>query len=79
MHEIFLKLESINLFIRTFIAMKNHIQRVENQNKEICIFIKLNRDLDIFNDAVQTDVKVIFNAVDGELSLERKNNFVLKI
>jgi hypothetical protein len=38
--------------------MKHHCQKVENQNKEICMLIKVNYDLDRhhFNDAVQTDV-----------------------
>ena len=33
--------------------MKDHCQRVENQNKEICTLIKVNRDLDLrrYNDA----------------------------
>ena len=66
-------MESINLFIRTFVVIKNHFQRVENQNKEICTFIKVNRNFDVhcFNDIVQTDVEVIFNTIGDELPLER--------
>ena len=61
-------MERINLFVRSFVAMKDHCQRVENQNKEICMLIKVNRDLDLcrYNDAVQTDVAVIFSTADGE-------------
>ena len=33
--EIYLELGHFNLFVRSFIAMKNLSQRVENQNKEI--------------------------------------------
>ena len=73
MREISLELERINPFVRSFIAMKDHCQRVENQNKEICMLIKVNRDLDLrrYNDAVQTDVAVIFSTVDGEPPFER--------
>ena len=61
-------MERINPFVLSFIAMKDHCQRVENQNKEICMLIKVNRDLDLrrYNDTVQTDVAVIFSTVDGE-------------
>lgn len=73
MREISLELERIHPFVRSFIAMKDHCQRVENQNKEICMLIKVNRDLDLrrYNDAVQTDVAVIFSTVDGESPFER--------
>ena len=48
--------------------MKHHCQRVENQNKEICMLIKVNYDsnLHCFNDTVQTNV-----AVDSEPPFER--------
>ena len=61
MPEISLELERSNPFVRSFIAMEHHCQRVENQNKEICMLIKVNYDLDLrcFNDAVQTDVAVM--------------------
>ena len=73
MLKISLELQCINLFIQSFIAMKHHCQIVENQNREICMFIKVNYDFDLchFNDAVQTDVAVIFSAVDGEPTFER--------
>ena len=55
MREISLELERVNPFVRSFIALKDHCQRVENQNKEICMLIKVNRGLDLcrYNDAVQ--------------------------
>lgn len=73
MHEISLELERSNPFVWSFIAMKNHCQRVENQNKEICMLIKVNHDLDLrrFNGVVQIDVAVIFSTVDGEPPFER--------
>jgi hypothetical protein len=73
MREISLELERINPFVRSFIAMKEHCQRVENQNKEICMLVKVNRDLDLrrYNDTVQTDVAVIFSTMDGEPPFER--------
>ena len=73
MREISLELECINPFVRSFIAMKDHCQRVENQNKDICMLIKVNHDLDLrrYNDAVQTDVAVIFSTVDDEPPFER--------
>jgi hypothetical protein len=53
--------------------LQENCQRVENQNKEICMLVKVNRDLDLrrYNDAVQTDVAVIFSTVDGEPPFER--------
>lgn len=77
MCEISLELECINPFVRSFIAMKDHCQRVENQNKVSCILINVNRDLDRhrYNDAIQTDVAVIFSTVDGEPPFEQ--NMVL--
>jgi hypothetical protein len=69
--EMSLELERINPFVRSFIAMKEHCQRVENQNKEICMLVKVNRDLRRYNDTVQTDVAVIFSTMDGEPPFER--------
>ena len=64
-------MERINLFTRLFISMEHHYQRVENQNKENCILIKVNHlDLRSFNDEIQTDVAIIFHAVDSEPSFE---------
>jgi hypothetical protein len=37
MREISLELERINPFVRSFIAMQDHCQRVENLNKEIFV------------------------------------------
>ena len=53
--------------------MKDHWQRVENQNKEICMLTKVNTNLDLrrFNDAVKTDAAIIFSTVDGEPTFER--------
>lgn len=45
MREISFELERSNPFVRSFIAMKDHCQRIENQNKEICMLIKVNHDL----------------------------------
>ena len=66
MREISLELERSNPYVWSFIAMKHHCHRVENQNK-------VNYDLGLhrFNDAVQTDVAVIFSTVDGEPHSER--------
>ena len=60
MREISLELEHSNSFVQSFIAMKHHCQRAENQNKEICMLIKVSYylDLRLFNDTVQTDVTV---------------------
>ena len=46
--------------------MKDDCQRVENQNTEICMLVKVSPDLDLhhFNGAVQTDLAVIFSIVD---------------
>ena len=72
MRGISLELEHSNPLVQSFIAMKHHCQRVENQNKEICMLIKVNYlDLRRFNDEVQTDVAVIFSTVDGESNFER--------
>ena len=72
MRELFFELESSNPFLRSYIRMKNHYRRVENQNKEICMLINVNCELDLRrnNDAVQIDVAVIFNTADGELPFE---------
>ena len=72
MREISLKLEHSTHFVWSFIAMKHHCERVENQNKEICMLIEVNYDLDLrrFNDPVQTDVAVIFSTVDDEPPFE---------
>ena len=73
MRSISLGLERSNPFIRSFIEVKHHYQRIENQNKEICMLIKVSHDLAVhrFNDAVQTDVAVIFSTLDGEPSFEQ--------
>lgn len=76
-----LELERSNPFVRSFIAMKDQCQRVENQNKDICMLIKVNHKLDLrrFNDAVQTDVAVIFSTVDGEPPFEQNMVCFLKV
>ena len=52
--------------------MKHHCQKVENQNKEICILIKVNYlDLRRFNDTVKTDVAEILITVDCDPPFER--------
>ena len=52
--------------------MKDHCQRVKNQNIEFCMLIKVNCDLHLchFNDAVQIDVAVMFSTVDSEPPFE---------
>lgn len=73
MHDISVQLQEVNPFVRSFLTMKDHCERTENINKEICMVIKVNRELDIrrYNDAIQTDVAVIFTTVDGEPPFER--------
>ena len=60
--------------------MKDHSQRIENQNKENAMLIKVNCDLDLhsFNDAVQTDEAVIFNTVNSEPLFEQNMISFLK-
>lgn len=73
MREISLELDRVNPFIRSFRTMKEHCDIAGNESKEICLVIKVNKNLDIrrYNDAVQTDVAVIFNNSDGEPPFER--------
>lgn len=73
MREIAVQLEGNNPFVRSFHTMHEYCERVENVQREVCMVIKVNRDFDIrrYNDAVQTDVAVIFNTIDGEPPFER--------
>ena len=45
LREISLELERSNPFLRSFIAMKHHCQRVKTQNKELYMLIKVNYEL----------------------------------
>lgn len=68
MQEIALELNNVNPFVRSFITMKEHCERVENATHELSMVITVNRNTDVrrFNDAIATDVAVIFKSIDGE-------------
>lgn len=64
-------LQRCNSFVRSFIQMKDFCDR--NEGREVYMAVKVNRVLDIrrYNDAIATDVAVIFSTVDGEPPFER--------
>lgn len=76
MREISFELNRVNPFVRTFISMRDHCQKPANQHKEMSLLITVNRDMSRiergrFNDALTTDVAVIFSTVDGEPPFDR--------
>ncbi|XP_065362023.1 uncharacterized protein LOC135955598 [Calliphora vicina] len=73
MRQISIELNRVNPFVRSFLSMKEYCDRFQNENREVYMVIKVNRELDLrrYNDATQTDVAVIFSTVDGEPPFER--------
>lgn len=83
------ELYSCDRYIQSFETMREYCSRPENVSREISLFIKVNKDLSSidmgrYNDAIATDVAVIFNSADGEPPFERnmicfpKNDGVLR-
>lgn len=66
-------LQTINPFVRSFMTMRDICNQHENAEKEISMFINVDRELDIrrYNDVTRTDVAVIFSTTDGEPPFER--------
>lgn len=73
MNNISRELNRINPFVQSFFTMKEHCQRVENSEHEMSMLITMNANTDVrrFNDAIATDVAVIFKSTDGEPPYER--------
>jgi len=73
LHQISVQLNEVNPFVQSFHTMKDFCEREPNIHKDVSMFITVNRGVDLrrYNDAVATDVAVIFSTVDGEPPFER--------
>lgn len=76
MRAISIELQRVNVFVRSFISMREYCGQPEHANKEMCLLITVNRniprtEMGRFNDALTTDVAVIFSTVDGEPPFDR--------
>lgn len=73
MREIANELNTVNPFVRSFFTMREYCNVRVGMNREVYMLITVNRQLDlrVYNDAISTDVAVIFSTIDGEPPFER--------
>lgn len=74
MKQIAHQLNAVNPYVKSFVSMCEFTKQPGNQYKEIHMEIKVARDSDLrrYNNAITTDVAVIFTSRDGEPPLDRQ-------